>query len=219
MNRIHRLNRALKYDDDVLKDRFMTAIPTNIRQLAKISNPRTLKDCIERVREILEDSPIDDNHLVVVSQDNWDIGKLSLSLRNMQKDIRTLSSQVQNNQNEQARSNDTGMVNNRYDRSFQNRRYTGQPTHHYRQEGRYDPPPQWTPGPPHWSQQNSQEGMRQTRYQEGYNGFKNSVKCFICKKLGHYSYQCQYSHNGYQQNYYGPPNGYQSNYQSLQNQF
>ena len=60
VNKMLRLNRKLNYNDEVLRDRFMTAMPSNVRQLAKSNNPITFKQCVEAVKTILEDSPINE---------------------------------------------------------------------------------------------------------------------------------------------------------------
>jgi len=46
VNKIMRLNRTLNYNDGVLKDRFMAAMPNDIRRLARLYNP-TFKESVK----------------------------------------------------------------------------------------------------------------------------------------------------------------------------
>ena len=63
----------------------MTAMPSNVRQLAKINNPFTFKQCVEAVKAILEDSSINES-VAIVSIDENSLGELTMNFRSMQKD-------------------------------------------------------------------------------------------------------------------------------------
>lgn len=194
INKILRLNRTLNYNDEVLRDRFMTAMPSNVRQLAKINNPITFKQCIDAVKTILEDSPINESVSMISSDDS--IGELTMNFRSMQKDIKSIAKQVGNNQ---PRNSTNGF----------NKNFQGRPQ--YRQDGRTDqrmfrPPP----ATPRYQQGQQWQMVRQGQV----NNPKGNLRCFNCNRLGHFQFECRFPPMRPQNR--GPPQNFQNPHQNFQ---
>ena len=89
VNKIQRLNRVLGYSDQVLKDRFLAAMPADIRRLIGISKPRNLKETIELASKILEDETHDTGSYAVQETDD-----ISGTVVDMAMSIQTLKGEI-----------------------------------------------------------------------------------------------------------------------------
>jgi hypothetical protein len=198
INKIMRLNRCLGYADHVLRDRLMSAVPADIRRLAKISKPQTFRETIQAIKSVLEDQSSDTNNVAIVSNDTMtdSIQDISLSIDNMKKDINKISNRV--NKNEYQRGN-FNVRPNRGFRSFQSNRgfrgrgqSNGQQRQHHRQEERP-------------TQQNftsfNQRGRGQFHARPQLD--RSRIRCFNCNKIGHFQNECwsRRSNAGFQKNY------------------
>ena len=222
INKILRLNRTLHYNDNVLRDRFMTAIPVDIRRLAKITRPQTFKECVAAVKSVLEDQSTEKSTVNIVGTEEMSesMQELSLSVGNMQKDIGRMTKQFNAGQNFQG-VNNVRTNPNSFPQYFQyDQNYRGRP-----QNSRQHP---------RMMGNNRAEGIGQQANQRSYRGQptnfrgrgqqftrptfnttrpqidKSRVRCFYCNKMGHYQMECWSRNNGM---------GYQrtGNYQQRQN--
>ena len=95
VNKLMRLNRALDYSDCVLKDRFMAAMPNDIRKLAKISNPKSLKEAVQSVNGILEDEGGTETTLVAQEETiENSIFDMAMSIQSLKDEVGKISKQM-----------------------------------------------------------------------------------------------------------------------------
>ena len=138
VNKIQRLNTTLNYQDAVLKDKFLLAIPGDIRRLAKLSHPSCFREAVEAVKSILEDpdtTDTDKNNVALVGTDSVTeaLEGITFSIQNLQKDIHNIKNQQSRSRNfETAQSNQERNYeahhSNQFSKYFQGqRRFNGPP--------------------------------------------------------------------------------------------
>lgn len=190
VNKIMRLNRTLNYSDNVLRDRFMAAIPVDLRRLAKISKPNTFKEAVQAVRSVLEDPSTEKGSVALISNDDVveSIQGISLSIDKMKKDITKMSNDMKT-QNQRGRDNWRTQINasRQYFQNSQGYKGNGQIN---RQQTR----PTGGNG-----QNNSSTGFRRGQF-NSYRGRgqqrprpaidRSQVRCYYCNKIGHYQREC-----------------------------
>ena len=227
VNKMMRLNRTLNYNDQVLKDRFMTAMPANIRQMANLTNPSSLKECIEAVRNILEDSSSgEQSNIAMIANNESEIKEISLSMRSIQKDIDTISKQINDKQMQPRYQNQRDPTNRYYDQRMPMNRYQNQREPMNRFQYQRAQPNQFTraPGnnftkyfqgprpltrqerPGNLEQREARDDRRQQQAQQRFqpqqrpfqSQGKRNIICFCCKKRGHYAAECWYRPDRYQ---------------------
>ena len=97
VNKLMKLNQALNYGDNVLKHRFMSAMPLHIRRLAKLLEPKDFQQSVNAVKTILEDLPDevnDDNNTLAVVDFVDKLSGLSLDLHTLQQQIDSLDERL-----------------------------------------------------------------------------------------------------------------------------
>ena len=113
VNKIQRLNTTLNYQDSVLKDKFLLAIPGHIRQLAKLSRPQTFKEAVEATKGILEDPDTmdtDKNNVALVGTESVTeaLEGITFSIQNLQRDLHNIRGQQTRDRNYETYQANTG---------------------------------------------------------------------------------------------------------------
>ena len=98
VNKFMRLNRTLNYEDNVLRDRFMSSMPVEIRRLAKLGRPNTFKSAVEEVKKVLEDTPDEStttkNAVAMVGEDYNDMNEMSLAMHTIRRQVDNLNRRI-----------------------------------------------------------------------------------------------------------------------------
>lgn len=163
INKILRLNKVLGYSDSVLMDKFLASMPNDIRRLVRLSEPKTLKESIAAVKQLLQDEDKSNNENV------------SGTMVDMAMSVQALKSEIHN----MAES-----MKNRIPGRIPYQRYN------YRERG-YDSGRKQSPcynGGYH-----RRGGYRRNRSQYTVPAsrlYRNEIRCFACGNIGHMQNQC-----------------------------
>ena len=203
VNKMMRLNRTLQYSDNVLRDRLMSAVPSQIRQLAKLNNPQSFRDTYQAIRSVLEDQNTEKNTVAMINNDEVtdSLNDLSLHISNMRKDINNMSNSFKGNQF-QSQNNNFRPQTNRPFQSFQNSRGFRRPGQFNNRQGQFNnrpgqfynrppPPPRQMGGRDQPNFGRGQFNNYRGRDRTGPNFNKSTVRCYSCNKLGHLKFECR----------------------------
>ena len=199
VNKIMRLNRTLNYQDNVLRDRFMSAMPVEVRRLARIAGPKTFRESVQEVKRVLEDTPDEvvttKNAVAMVGDDHNDMNEMSLAMHTMRRQIDNLNRRLGDSPVNYYSENDNVNVRPHTDTDFQSFQNPGGPFgeprnsgNFYQDRSRYNQgqyPQQWY-GPPAFTQSRGQ-GQRQGN---GGRSYMTRGVCNFCFKRGHYAREC-----------------------------
>lgn len=202
VNKILRLNRTLAYDDAVLRDRFLAAMPSDIRRLAKLSSPRTFKEAIACVKQVLEDEETTQVSFMVQKEDdlNNTVLDMAMSIQSLKSEVDKIAQNMRNNdrRNERA-SRPTSTSRGRYydrDNSYSPRRRYGDSP--YRGRDYQSRRQNYVAGDRrgHQSFRGQQQQRSRTPGKRQYIApqrrfDRSQIRCFNCNSLGHKINQCR----------------------------
>ena len=205
VNKITRLNRTLGYDDSVLKDRFLAAMPSDIRRLARVSQPEKFSDAVAIVKRILEDEETTHVSFAIQKEDdiNGTIVDMAMSIQSLKSEV----DKIAQNMRSKTPDRNQNRHSDRRNRSESRERYPQRDVA-YSPRRRYDYSPQrrndFSPNRPNYdrrNQSNYQKFRDQPQRGRARGGRqymvpqrrldRTQIRCFGCNSLGHIQKFCR----------------------------
>ena len=213
VNKMIKLNKFLEYgEDSVLADRFLAAMPADVRRLIKVSDAKTFKEMIEIAKDALEDDTSESSTLTVqddsktettgamidmmysVQSLKSEIDKISDSVNNKLPNMTSSRENFQRGRGQYPNRNNFQRGGNNY-RGNGNYRYNGYYTQNYRYNEQR--PGYFVQRQANFNQRGRPgflprgRGQYKPRQQLPENSFNSpGVRCYACNGIGHAKRQC-----------------------------